>query len=164
MRFQLVCAIVAMTVVGSTARAENPVVDSASGNRLVNLNSEIEVLLATDREWAETARGENIDSICGFWTEDAGLYSVFGSGTRVEGKDQIRALVTKSRSQPGRSLTWEPVEAFVDVSGEVGGTRGTFEITSPGEDGKPVTRTGEYFNVWQKSEDNAWKCAIETHF
>lgn len=130
----------------------------------LDIDSEVNELLAVDREWAETAQGGDIDRICDFWTEDAVLYNLFGSGRRVAGKDIIREFVIKSRSQPGRSLKWTPIEAFVTMFGDVGCTKGTYEVVLPGEDGRPVTRNGEYFNVWKKSGSGQWKCAIETHY
>lgn len=128
-----------------------------------NIDSQIQQLLETDRDWAEAARGEDIDRICSYWSDDAVLHNVLGSGNRVEGIENIRDLVTKSRSIPGRSMTWTPMEAFVSASGDVGATRGTYTHTAPGSNGEPLTRHGTYFNVWTKNADGEWKCAFETH-
>ena len=128
-----------------------------------NIDSQIQQLLGTDRAWAEAARGDDIGRICSFWSDDAVLYNVMGSGMQVEGLDSIRVFVTKMRSIPGRSISWTPTDGFVSASGDVGATRGTSEVTAPGEDGKPVTRRGTYFNVWKKNAKGEWKCAFETH-
>lgn len=129
----------------------------------LDLETAIEQLLATDREWAEAARGNDIDRICEFWADDAVLYNLFGSGRRVVGKAAIKEMVTTSRSQPGRSLSWTPVEAFISSTGDIGSTRGTYEVTRPDEDGSIISATGEYFNTWRRSGDGSWKCVFETH-
>lgn len=129
----------------------------------MGLENEIEALLATDRAWAQAAAGDDIDQICEFWSDDSVLYDVFGSGQNVVGLEAIRAFVTKARSQPGRSLRWTPTEAFVSATGDVGCTRGTHELTYPGDDGQPVTIRGTYTNIWKKSADGRWQCAFETH-
>jgi len=127
------------------------------------LDAEIQRLLETDRAWAEAARGDDIDRICSFWSDDAVLFNMLGTGMRIEGIEDIRGLVTRSRSTPGRSLSWTPREAFVSLAGDVGATRGTHEHTAPGPDGTPVTKHGTYFNVWKKNANGEWKCAFETH-
>lgn len=131
--------------------------------KTLDFETAIEQLLATDREWAEVARGDDIDRICEFWAEDAVLYNLFGSGRRVVGKDAIKELLTANRAQPGRSLNWTPIEAFVSATGNIGSTRGTYEVTRPDDDGNKIAITGEYFNTWRRSEDGSWKCTFETH-
>jgi ketosteroid isomerase-like protein len=155
--------IIVLTAMNSLAKAEEPKMDSAAGSLRMTITKETEALLATDREWAEAVKGEDLERVFAYWTDDAVLYSVFGSGMNVVGKDEIRRLVAQRRGQSGPP-EWEPLEAFVDASGEVGATRGTYKVTVPGPDDKPVTRTGEYFNIWKKGSDGTWKCAIETHF
>jgi len=129
----------------------------------LDLEKAIKQLLATDREWAKIAEGDDIDRICEFWTDDAVLYNLFGSGGRVVGKSAIKEMVTTSRAQPGRSLSWTPVEAFVSAKGDIGSTRGTYEVNRPDEGGNIITITGKYFNTWRRSEDGSWKCTFETH-
>jgi len=130
---------------------------------VTTVETNIEKLLATDRAWSDAARGNDIDRICSFWSHDAVLFDVFGSGKNIAGIDNIRELVTRRRATVGRSLFWTPVDGFVSGDGDIGATRGTFEVTAPDEKGELVTTHGTYFNVWRKTESEEWKCVFETH-
>lgn len=133
-----------------------------TGDEPNKLDAEIGKLLATDRAWAEAAAGDDVDKICTFWSDDAVLYNVFGSGKNVVGKEAIRAMVVKRRSVPGNSISWAPASGYVNESGDVGATRGTGTVIRPQPDGTIDTLVGGYFNVWKKV-DGEWKCAFETH-
>ena len=49
----------------------------------------------------------------------------------------------------------------VDVSGSLGYTLVTFEITANGPEGKTQTETGHVVRIWKKRPDGTWKITIE---
>jgi ketosteroid isomerase-like protein len=59
-----------------------------------------------------------------------------------------------------RTLDWEPVEADVALSGDMGYTTGPFSLTDHTREGSPV-RYGFYFSVWKRQSDSTWKIIVD---
>ena len=57
------------------------------------------------------------------------------------------------------TLTWEPRESGAAASGELAYTIGSYELASPGADGKMVSRTGEYLTLWVRDTDGRFRVA-----
>jgi ketosteroid isomerase-like protein len=55
-----------------------------------------------------------------------------------------------------KTLTWEPVNAEVANSGELGYTWGNWKFTTP-----DTTYYGNYFTAWKKQKDGNWKVALD---
>lgn len=79
----------------------------------------------------------------------------------VRGRDAIRASYAEMFSRPGFSLTWEPIEAVVSASGDLGYTLGRWRSRSVHADGKTVTGQGKYVTIWKKQKDGSWKAAVD---
>lgn len=126
----------------------------------VDLEAAREELLSTDREWSRTAAaGEDVEAIVDFWTEDA---RVFPPGHPVvEGKEALRQYVASSLEMPGFSISWEPADAVVGSSGQLGYTWGENKVTYNDADGNLVTLRGRYMTVWLKGEDGSWRCSMD---
>jgi ketosteroid isomerase-like protein len=59
--------------------------------------------------------------------------------------------------KPGpKTLTWEPLNAEVAESGELGYTWGNWKFGL-----KDTTIYGNYFTVWKKQKDGSWKVALD---
>ena len=117
-------------------------------------------LLQTDREWASAAAQGDIERLTTFWADDATNF--FPGAPVAHGKEAIRELVQRNRSLPGFSLTWEPTQAVVSRSGDLGYTSGAFELFARDADGNPVRREGNYVAIWRKQTDKTWKCEVES--
>lgn len=126
----------------------------------VEIDAEREALLETDRAWAAAAEAGDVARITSFWADDAVNY--FPGAPVARGKEAIGALVRRNRSQPGFSLSWEPVEAVVARSGDLGYTTGTFALSVEDLEGLLVTRRGHYVCIWTKQADGSWRCAVES--
>ena len=116
-------------------------------------------LIETDRQWAAAAAGD-IDNILTFWTDDAAIYAA--GRPPVVGKPAIREYITKARSNPASSIEWTTDEAVVGHLGYLGYTRGPYELTTPGADGKLTTQRGHYICIWRREAD-VWRCTMEYH-
>lgn len=132
----------------------------ASEGESVDVEAEREALLETDRAWAAAAASGDIERLTSYWADDATNY--FPGAPVARGKEAIGELVRRNRSQPGFSLSWEPQEAVVARSGELGYTSGTFTLSRENPEGQPVTRRGHYVCIWKKQEDGSWKCSVES--
>jgi uncharacterized protein (TIGR02246 family) len=117
-------------------------------------------LLERDREWSAAAsEGRDVERILSFWTDDA---KVFPPGAPVvDGKQAIREFVTGSLSIPGFRIWWEPEEAVVSPSGDMGYTIGRNHLTMPDADGNLETESGRGVAVWRREPDGTWRCMID---
>lgn len=125
----------------------------------VDVKVEQAALLNADKEWAAAAAGGDIEHILTFWTDDAVIY--FPNAPVVSGKEAIRQFITSNRKKLGFSLRWEPTEAVVSASGDMGYTAGTAQLSINDPEGNLVTRKGNYICIWEKQADGAWKCSRE---
>lgn len=59
------------------------------------------------------------------------------------------------------TLTWEPHTIRVGAGGELGYSRGSYEVTSTLEDGTTRTGTGEYVTIWRKNAEGVWQAELD---
>jgi ketosteroid isomerase-like protein len=122
----------------------------------LDVASETEALLATDRAWAAAAAaGQNADSVLSFWAEDAQV--AMAGAPLLRGKAAIRQMVTSSLATPGFRITWTPARAVVAASGDLGYTTGTNEVSMPDSTGRVTRMTGNYLAVWRRERDGRWR-------
>jgi uncharacterized protein (TIGR02246 family) len=128
----------------------------------VDIDAEREVLLETDRAWAQAAaEGTDIERIVSVWTDDAKWWAP--GEPLVEGKEALREMVGAMMQIPGFSVSWEALTAEVASGGDMAYTTGRNRFTVPGEDGNLVTVEGRYVAVWRKEADGSWRQAIGMH-
>ena len=125
----------------------------------VDVGAERTALLRTDKEWAEVAATSDVERLLSFWTEDAVIYPA--GAPAVVGKEAIREFIHRSHSLPGFSVSWEPTQAVVSDSGDIGYTLGTTEFTVNDAEGKLISSRGKYVLIWKKQADGSWKCAVD---
>ncbi len=77
------------------------------------------------------------------------------------GKDAIRKIMGGFFSAPGFTIQWEPIAAEVARSGDIGYSRGTYQLSMNDAKGNPVTDRGKYATVWKKQADGSWKVALD---
>jgi ketosteroid isomerase-like protein len=66
-----------------------------------------------------------------------------------------------SERQPRKGLlSWEPVFADVSRAGDLGYTTGPWEFRPNGPEDQPVA-FGQYFTIWKKQPDGAWKAVLD---
>jgi len=122
-----------------------------------NDRSDVQSLLATDREWAKLAgESKSADSVLAYWTEDARV--VMPGAPVLSGKSAIRGMVEGTMKTPGFHITWTPDSGVVSRSGDLGYTYGTNEVTVPDSSGKLMRTRGRYLTVWRKESDGRWRC------
>jgi ketosteroid isomerase-like protein len=123
----------------------------------VDVYAEAEKLLEIDREFAASSLEVGAaDAFRQYMAEDAvqmpnGSYPVFGRDAIYEwmrGDDDVY------------TLSWQPIDAAVAASGDMGWTLGDWKFTGKNIDGEDVTVYGKYVNVWKKV-DGQWKVMID---
>ena len=128
-------------------------------SKQIDLDAEQAALLQADKNWAQAAKEGNISVLASYWAEDA--VNFFPGQPVARGKEEILELVKQNRSQPGFSLTWQPENAVVSASADLGYTTGTFQLSVQNSEGNPVERSGNYVCIWEKI-DGSWKCTVES--
>jgi ketosteroid isomerase-like protein len=83
-----------------------------------------------------------------------------------DGGDFVRgkaAIVADLVPKPGKTMTlrWEPLEAEISASGDLGYTFGRYTLEVGGGDAGPKTVKGKYMTVWRKQPDGAWKATVD---
>jgi len=116
-------------------------------------------LLRVDGEWSAAAGSADVDRIVSYWSDDAVVTPPHERP--VAGKSAIRKFVADSLKVPGFSVRWQPAEAVVSSSGDLGYTTGNDVFTFPDATGKVVTSPGRYVTVWKKDETGRWRCVID---
>jgi uncharacterized protein (TIGR02246 family) len=62
---------------------------------------------------------------------------------------------------PDATLRWRPGFVEVSASGDLGYTRGEYEMTLRGENGVRQRLTGSYVTIWRRCEDGRWRAAVD---
>jgi ketosteroid isomerase-like protein len=74
---------------------------------------------------------------------------------------QQYARFRREQASPRRSvLRWEPDAADVAESGDLGWTRGRYELLRF-EGGDTTRYTGHYITVWKRQKDGTWKFVLD---
>jgi ketosteroid isomerase-like protein len=111
-----------------------------------NVEQERNALLQRDREWSQTAKDPA--KFATFFAADGSIYPP--GMPLITGTEAIQKAFTEMSSAPGFALQWASSNA--DVSGDLGYTTGTYEMTMGGTPEK-----GKYVTIWKKQSDGTWK-------
>ena len=123
----------------------------------VNVNEELQKLLALDREWSQTTAGmpKSLDMFMSYYAADASVYPP--GMTIANGTAAIRAALMPMTALPGFALQWSPTKANMSASGDLGYTAGSYALTMNDTTGRPTIERGKYIEVWRKQPDGSWK-------
>lgn len=122
----------------------------------LNQNKEVTSLMEASRAWAKAATPEAFMS---FIDEDA-LMMAPDKGI-AKGHESIVKLVGEFQSYPGFQITWEPQEAFVSNSGDLGYTVDKILVNFNDENGKKVDLFEKGVTIWTKDANDEWKLIID---
>lgn len=138
--------VVAMIVAGCATIPANQRVEEAR-------------LLEISRDWSRTAAAGDVDAVMNYWADDA-VVMMAGLPT-FTGKDEIRRYVEQSFSMPGFAIRWEPLEAHVSASGDLGYIVERTEVTLPDTAGRPVTHQFRAVSIWRKDAERDWRNIVD---
>ena len=126
----------------------------------MNLERERQRVLEQDAEWAAvSSKGQDVDRIVAFWTDDA---RVFAPGLPAfSGKAALRSYVEGALAISGFHITWSTSEANLSPDGQLAYLLSTNAVTMPGPGGQPVTTNGRAVTVWRREPDGNWRCAVD---
>ena len=117
-------------------------------------------LMETSRVWSALASaGKDPQAVAAYWADDAVLMQE--NIPTMRGRDQARKFVEAAFKMPGFKIEWEPIEAHVSASGDMGYIIERSRVTEPGADGKPVTTEARSLTVWRKDAGGNWRNVVD---
>ncbi len=126
----------------------------------MDIEAEQAKLMDISRQWsALAAEGKDADRVAGYWAEDAVLMQ--DKTPTLRGRNAARQMVDRAFKTPGFKIEWEPIEAHVAASGDMGYIIERTRVTMPGTDGKPVIEQGRAVTVWRKDGNGEWRNAVD---
>lgn len=112
-----------------------------------------------DAQWSKAAETRDLEKLLSFYADDAVVLPAHAAIATT--KDSIRNIFQKLLSIPGVTLSWKPTRVTVAGSGDLAYSTGPYEMSAPGDTGKPSIDRGKYVAVWKKQTDGNWKVAVD---
>ena len=116
-------------------------------------------LMAADRAFAKATATKGVDGWVETFAENGAMLPA--GLPIVRGHKAIRDLMSPAFESEGFEFHWEPTEADIAASGDLGYTIGRYERTVTGPDGNSSTTTGKYVSIWKRQEDGTWKVVVD---
>lgn len=113
----------------------------------------------TDLAWSKTAEAKQIEDFMAFSVDDQLLLAP--NGPMITGKEGVRKMFAGMFAAPGFTIKWQPSKVEAAVSGDLGYSIGTYELSMNDPQGNPVVDKGKYATVWKKQADGKWKVAVD---
>ncbi len=132
-----------------------PASESTVESPAIDLDSERDALMAVDKAWSESV--DDTDAFISFFADGAHFMPF---GAPLAQGDAIRTTWEGLVSMPGFGIEWQATAAEVAVSGDIGYTIGTFELTAE-QDGTAMRTEGKFLTVWRKQADGSWKVQVD---
>ncbi len=126
------------------------------GGSSVDMEAERSTLVEIDMNWSETTN--NYTSFLDYFADDAVLMPP--DAPAVSGKEGIGDFIAVLMDRLEFSLRWMPAGADVSSAGDLGYTKGNYELTVEDDDGNLILTEGSYLTVWKKQADGEWKVAV----
>ena len=120
-----------------------------------NQPSSIDELMELERTILRMFQAGDVDQAMDDYLMDEAMVSPPGM-ERIVGRDNQKAMFKELLKMETVKLSWEPVEAFVGPSDDMGYVFGSVKWKMPGEDEQP----GKYISIWVKI-DGKWKNMVE---
>lgn len=118
-----------------------------------------DALMEADRRFARDTAARGADGWAETFLEDGTMFPRAG---RVDGREAIRKRMEPAFTPDGPRLVWEPTEATVAASGDLGYTVGRWRSVVTGRGGEDSTGAeGNYVSIWKKTADGEWKVAVD---
>lgn len=127
---------------------------TTSGGTGVNAASAIS---KADSLWSTASA--TVDGHMSYFLEDAVILAP--NEPLLSGKDAIRKMQDGLYAIPGFSIKWQANKVEVGSSGDLGYSRGNYELTMNDESGNLITDKGKYLTVWKKQSDGSWKVSAD---
>ena len=114
----------------------------------------VEELMGLEKQLCEMFQKGQVDDALDYLMVDALVYPP--EMEAIRGRDNQKVMFKQFLEMPGVELSWEPIEARVSSSCDMGYVYGSVNWKLPDCD----KVNGKYISIWMK-EDGGWKNAVE---
>lgn len=114
-----------------------------------------------DADWVKAASTRKVEDWVAFYADDAVVLPP--NDKTAKGKAAIAKPIGELLGLPELNLTWTPTAVEVAKSGELVYMYGAYQMSWKGPDGKPLTDTGKFAEIWKQQADGNWKCVLDTY-
>ncbi|MEO9806417.1 MAG: DUF4440 domain-containing protein [Reichenbachiella sp.] len=122
----------------------------------VNQEEESKKLMKVSRQWANSASpGEFLS----YWNNES-LFMEPGKSI-VKGQANIAKVLEVITAIPGFGITWEPQEAFVSASGDLGYVISKILVTYNDENNEQIKLFEKGVEIWKRQADGSWKNVVD---
>ncbi|WP_100629919.1 YybH family protein [Algoriphagus formosus] len=126
----------------------------------IDQEAEAEKLMELSRSWAKSVKDRDVEKMLSYWADDAMVMSP--NEASVVGIEALRGMVERSMKIPGFEIYWEPQEAFVSKSGDLGYVIIKNYMTMPTDTlGNTRTVFNKGVEIWKKQENGVWKNVVD---
>ena len=115
-------------------------------------------ILGADSAFQRALQSKQVDSLMIYY--DPGVVSMGAGDKPVKGATNLRASYDKSVKSNHRNLSFQSGGVNFSNDHSMAWDHGTFTETADGPDGKPVTHSGSFMNVW-KNVGGRWFIVAE---
>jgi ketosteroid isomerase-like protein len=106
-----------------------------------------------DTAFSKDVAAKDTSKLADYYAAEANL--MLPNEPLMKGFDNVKAALGATMGIPNFALSWQ-VEK-VEAAASLAYSRGVYNETTIGRDGKPVTDHGTYVIVWKKQADGSWK-------
>jgi ketosteroid isomerase-like protein len=115
-------------------------------------------MIEADLKFNEALANRDREAFRGYLAADAKFY---GQRLLTSSDQVLEGWSAFMDETSGLTLTWAPDVAEAGASGDLGFTRGRYELRQTGEDGETKSQYGYYVSIWRKGEDGLWRAAVD---
>ncbi|WP_157943823.1 MULTISPECIES: YybH family protein [Arenibacter] len=132
------------------------IISGCNQQTLIDQNAEGEKLMELSRQWAKS---ESNEEYLGYWAEDA-LFKAPNEPV-LRGTSEISKMLERDSQLPGFEIDWEPQEAFVSKSGDLGYLIENLRVSMNDSLGNKMHFYNKVVTIWKKHEDGTWKNVVD---
>jgi ketosteroid isomerase-like protein len=114
---------------------------------------------AADEEWMKVFAAKDLDKSVAFCEGNGAVLPP--NAPIAQGRQAIAKSLAGFFAFPNLKITWHADQADVARSGELGYTRGTYQMSFTDAGGKTIPDNGKYVTVWRKQADGSWKVVLD---
>ncbi len=118
------------------------------------------VLLEADRAFARATAERRMEGFTSFLAED--VTSIRPDSPIIKGRAGLTAHWKHLLEDPALSVTWKPLEAVIDRSGDMGFTVGSYAVLRSSGAGSQQVASGKYITVWKRQAGGAWRVVFDS--
>jgi ketosteroid isomerase-like protein len=115
-------------------------------------------LMEVDRQFSADAQELGVAGAFDRYMLDDARYLANG-GEVAKGRHAILEIL--ANFPDGATMRWQPEEAFLAASHDLGVTWGRYVYEAPSDDGETIVGHGKYTTVWKRDAAGDWKFVLD---